>query len=159
MRKGIEGAGPGTLQIKRVGHHDLPAPAYATGGAAALDLRGCIDGPITLYPGDCPLIPTGFAVALPLGTALMLLPRSGLGHKHSIVLGNGTGLIDEDYRGEVMVSLWHRGGEYNRAYTVAPGDRIAQAVLVPIMRPSVVEVDELGETSRGAGGFGHTGKG
>ena len=142
-----------------MGHHDLPLPAYATDGAAALDLRACLDAPITLFPDDCVLMPTGWAVALPPGTALMLLPRSGLGHGHSIVLGNGTGLIDEDYRGEVMVSLWHRGGEYDRAFTIYPGDRIAQAVLVPIMRPSVVEVDELGETFRGAGGFGSTGKG
>ena len=150
-----EGAG----RIKREGRHDLPPPTYATDGAAALDLRASLDEPITLYPGDCELIPTGWAAALPPGTALMLLPRSGLGHKHGIVLGNGIGLIDEDYRGQIMVSLWHRGGEYDRPFAVAHGDRIAQAVLVPILRPSVVEVDELGDTDRGAGGFGSTGKG
>ena len=159
MRKNTGGTGPGTLRIKRVGHHDLPAPAYATGGAAALDLRASLDEPITLYPGDCELIPTGWAAALPPSTALMLLPRSGLGHKHGVVLGNGIGLIDEDYRGQIMVSLWHRGGKYSEAFTITPGDRIAQAVLVPIMRPSVVEVAELDDTDRGAGGFGHTGKG
>ena len=150
-----EGAG----RIKREGHHDLPPPDYASDGAAAMDLRACIDKPITLYPGDCELIPTGWAAALPPGTALMLLPRSGLGHNHGIVLGNSIGLIDEDYRGEVMVSLWHRGEKYSEAFAIAPGDRIAQAVLVPIMRPSVVEVAELDDTDRGAGGFGHTGKG
>ena len=159
----------GALRVERMDDHDLPAPAYETDGAAALDLRACIDGPMVLDPGDCELIPTGFAFGLPPGTALMLLPRSGLGHKHGIVLGNGVGLIDEDYRGEVMVSVWNRGNEVywhveaeraepsHAATIINPGDRIAQAVLVPILRPEIVEVDELDETARGAGGFGSTG--
>ena len=159
----------GALRVKRVGEHDLPLPAYETDGAAALDLRACIDGQMVLEPGDCKLIPTGFAVALPPGTALMLLPRSGLGHKHGIVLGNLVGLIDQDYRGQLMVSVWHRGAEVywhheadraepaHDAIIIHPGDRIAQALLVPILRPEIVEVDELDETARGAGGFGSTG--
>ena len=155
--------GPVRVQLRVLDERlrgEFGLPGYATPGSAGVDLRACLDAPLTLAPGETTLIPTGLAIHLAdPGLAAMLLPRSGLGHKDGIVLGNGTGLIDEDYRGEIMVSLWHRGGEYDRAFTIAPGDRIAQAVLVPIMRPSVVEVDELGETYRGAGGFGHTGKG
>ena len=131
-------------------------PAYATGGSAGLDLRACIDAPITLEPGDASLIPTGLAihVADP-GLAAMILPRSGLGHKHGIVLGNLVGLIDSDYQGPLMVSCWNRGRE---AFVVNPMERIAQLIVVPVVQVELNVVASFEESARGAGGFGSTGK-
>jgi dUTP pyrophosphatase len=130
-------------------------PAYATPGSAGLDLRAAVDTPLLLAPGACVLIPTGIAihVANP-GLAALILPRSGLGHKHGIVLGNGTGLIDSDYQGPLMVSAWNRG---EVAYTVQPLERIAQLVIVPVVQASFEVVDSFGASTRGAGGFGSTG--
>ena len=131
-------------------------PAYATGGSAGLDLRACIDAPITLQPGDASLIPTGLAIHLDdPGLAAMLLPRSGLGHKHGIVLGNLVGLIDSDYQGPLMVSCWNRGRE---AFVVNPMERIAQLVVVPVVQVALNVVASFEESARGAGGFGSTGK-
>ncbi|MGK2941167.1 MAG: dUTP diphosphatase [Immundisolibacter sp.] len=136
---------------------DFPLPQYATDGAAGLDLRACIDAPVTLAPGASVLIPTGFALHLAdASLAAVLLPRSGLGHKHGIVLGNLVGLIDSDYQGEVQVSCWNRGAE---VFTVEPGERIAQMVLVPVVQADFKVVDAFTPTARGAGGFGHTGRG
>jgi len=136
---------------------DFPLPQYATDGAAGLDLRACLDAPLTLAPGAVALIGTGFAlhIADP-GLAAVLLPRSGLGHKHGIVLGNLVGLIDSDYQGEVKVSCWNRGAA---PFTVEPGERIAQLVLVPVVQARFEVVEEFGASERGAGGFGSTGKG
>ena len=131
-------------------------PAYATGGSAGLDLRACLDAPLVLVPGDTQLIPTGLAIHLAdPGLAAVIIPRSGLGHKHGIVLGNLVGLIDSDYQGQVFVSCWNRGRE---AFVVNPLERIAQLVVVPVVQvePNVVESFE--ESARGAGGFGSTGK-
>ena len=130
-------------------------PAYATAGSAGLDLRACIQTPMSLQPGQCELIPTGIAahIANP-GYAGMILPRSGLGHKHGIVLGNGTGLIDADYQGPLMISVWNRGGT---EFIIAPGDRIAQLMLLPVVRATLQVVDTFEESARGEGGFGHTG--
>ena len=136
---------------------DFPLPQYATGGAAGLDLRACLDAPLTLAPGAVALIGTGFAIHIAdPGLAAVLLPRSGLGHKHGIVLGNLVGLIDSDYQGEVKVSCWNRG---TAPFTVEPGERIAQLVLVPVVQARFEVVDEFTPTARGAGGFGHTGRG
>jgi len=130
-------------------------PAYATAGSAGLDVRACIDAPMNIAPGSTHLIPTGMALHLAdPGSAAVLLPRSGLGHRHGIVLGNGTGLIDADYQGPLMISLWNRGPD---AFTIAPGDRIAQLVLLPVLRAEPVVVDAFEDSARGAGGFGHTG--
>jgi dUTP pyrophosphatase len=133
------------------------APKYATIGAAGVDLRACIDKTLYLHPGHNLLIPAGFAMALPEGFAALLLPRSGLGHKDGIVLGNLVGLIDHDYRGGVGVSLWNRrsGGA---PFAIQPGERICQMIVVPVLRPGYVVVDELPSTVRGAGGFGSTGR-
>lgn len=131
-------------------------PHYATAGAAGLDLRACVEGPLKLHPGDTQLIPTGMAIHLAdAGLAAMILPRSGLGHKHGIVLGNLVGLIDSDYQGEIFVSTWNRGRE---TFTINPMDRLAQMVVVPVLRVAFNIVDEFDESSRGAGGFGSTGK-
>ena len=131
-------------------------PAYATPGSAGLDLRACIDHPITLEPGDSSLIPTGLAIHLDdPGLAAVIIPRSGLGHKHGIVLGNLVGLIDSDYQGQVLVSCWNRGRE---AFEVKPLERIAQLVVVPVVQVALNVVDAFGESARGAGGFGSTGK-
>lgn len=136
---------------------ELPLPQYATDGAAGLDLRACLDAPLTLAPGDTALIGTGFAIHIAdAGLAAVLLPRSGLGHRHGIVLGNLVGLIDSDYQGEVKVSCWNRGAA---PFTVEPGERIAQLVLVPVVQARFEVVDEFTPTARGAGGFGHTGRG
>ena len=136
---------------------ELPLPQYATDGAAGLDLRACLDAPLTLAPGDTALIGTGFAIHIAdAGLAAVLLPRSGLGHRHGIVLGNLVGLIDSDYQGEVKVSCWNRGAA---PFTVEPGERIAQLVLVPVVRARFEVVEEFTPTARGAGGFGHTGRG
>lgn len=131
-------------------------PAYATAGSAGLDLRACLDAPLVLEPGQTQLIPTGLAihVADP-GLAAIILPRSGLGHKHGIVLGNLVGLIDSDYQGQLMVSCWNRG---QATFTIQPMERIAQLVIVPVVQAKFNVVDEFGASDRGAGGFGSTGK-
>ena len=131
-------------------------PQYATPGSAGLDLRACIDSARTLLPGETQLIPTGIAIHLAdPGLATMILPRSGLGHKHGIVLGNLVGLIDSDYQGEIMVSTWNRGKE---RFTINPLDRLAQLVVVPVVQVAFNIVDKFGESERGAGGFGSTGR-
>jgi dUTP pyrophosphatase len=132
-------------------------PAYATPGSAGLDLRACLDQPLVLQPGDTTLIPTGLSLHIgDPGLAAMILPRSGLGHKHGIVLGNLVGLIDSDYQGPLMVSCWNRGRE---AFTVQPMERIAQLVIVPVVQASFRVVDSFDASARGAGGFGSTGRG
>jgi dUTP pyrophosphatase len=134
-----------------------PLPAYATGGSAGLDLRALLDAPQTLAPGDTFLIPTGLAIHLEdPGLAAVILPRSGLGHKHGIVLGNLVGLIDSDYQGQLQVSCWNRG---SAAYTIQPGERIAQLVVVPVVQVELRVVEDFTESSRGAGGFGSSGRG
>ena len=131
-------------------------PQYATGGAAGLDLRACIHSPITLAPGAAELVPSGIAIHLAdPGLAAVVLPRSGLGHKHGIVLGNLVGLIDSDYQGQVMVSVWNRSGA---TFTINPMDRIAQLVVVPVVQVKLNVVEDFSTTERGAGGFGSTGK-
>jgi len=131
-------------------------PDYATDGSAGMDLRACLDGPLRLAPGASELIPTGLAIHIgDPGLAAVLLPRSGLGHKHGIVLGNLVGLIDSDYQGQLYVSCWNRGRD---SFTVQPGDRIAQMVFVPVVKAGFELVDDFAESLRGAGGFGHTGR-
>jgi dUTP pyrophosphatase len=131
-------------------------PAYATPGSAGLDLRACIDAPLRLMPGDSALIPTGLAIHIgDPSLAAMLLPRSGLGHKHGIVLGNLVGLIDSDYQGPLMVSCWNRGRD---AFTIEPLERIAQMVIVPVVQAAFRRVDDFEASARGEGGFGSTGK-
>lgn len=131
-------------------------PAYATPGAAGLDLRACIDAPLLLEPGTTHLIKTGLAIHIAdAGYAAMVLPRSGLGHKHGIVLGNLVGLIDSDYQGELMISTWNRGGE---PFTINPLDRLAQLVIVPVIRANFNVVEEFATSDRGQGGFGSTGR-
>jgi dUTP pyrophosphatase len=148
------------IQLKvldgRVGK-DLPLPAYATDGSAGLDLRAVLDAPVTLAPGQTTLLKTGLAIYIAdPHLAAVILPRSGLGHKHGIVLGNLVGLIDSDYQGELMVSCWNRG---QTEFTINPGERIAQLVFVPVVRAEFELVSEFHASSRGAGGFGHTGRG
>ena len=139
----------------RVGR-DYPLPAYATAGSAGLDLRACIDAPLTLAPGKAELIPTGLAIHLDdPGLAAVILPRSGLGHKHGVVLGNLVGLIDSDYQGQLMVSCWNRAGA---AFIVQPGERIAQLVVVPVVQVEIEVVSEFAASARGGGGFGHSGQ-
>lgn len=131
-------------------------PHYATPGSAGLDLRACLDAPVVLEPGQAALIPTGIAIHIgDPGLAAMLLPRSGLGHKHGIVLGNLVGLIDSDYQGPLMVSCWNRG---STAFTVQPLERIAQMIIVPVVQATFRRVDEFDASHRGEGGFGSTGK-
>ena len=131
-------------------------PAYATDGSAGLDLRACLDAPLVVEPGAAELVPTGLAIHIgDPGLAAMILPRSGLGHRHGIVLGNLVGLIDSDYQGPLMVSCWNRG---RTAYTVQPLERIAQLVIVPVVQAQFRVVDEFDETSRGVRGFGSTGR-
>jgi len=147
------------LQVRildpRVGR-DMELPRRATSGSAGLDLRACIDDPITLRPGDSSLVPTGIAIHLAdPGLAAVLIPRSGLGHKHGIVLGNLVGLIDSDYQGQVFVSCWNRGKE---PFVVNPMERIAQMVVVPVVQVELNVVASFEESDRGAGGFGSTGK-
>lgn len=130
-------------------------PAYATSGSAGLDLRACLDAPLLLEPGQSALIPTGLAIHIAdPGLAAMLLPRSGLGHKHGIVLGNLVGLIDSDYQGEIFVSTWNRG---QQAFTLNPLDRLAQLVVVPVVQVAFNVVDDFEQSHRGEGGFGSTG--
>ena len=132
-------------------------PAYATPGSAGLDLRACTEGPLVIEPGQAALIPTGIALHIgEPGLAAMILPRSGLGHKHGIVLGNLVGLIDSDYQGPLMVSCWNRG---QAAFTVQPMDRIAQLVIVPVVQARFRQVQEFNASDRGEGGFGSTGRG
>lgn len=147
------------LQVKilndRIGR-DIPLPAYATEGSAGLDLRACLDQALTLEPGQTELIPTGLAIHIAdPGLCAMILPRSGLGHKHGIVLGNLVGLIDSDYQGQLFVSCWNRG---QTTFTIEPGERIAQMVLVPVMQAEFEIVDEFSDSERGAGGFGSSGR-
>jgi dUTP pyrophosphatase len=131
-------------------------PAYATTGSAGLDLRACLDEPLTLQPGETALVPTGLAIHVgDPGYAAMILPRSGLGHRHGIVLGNLVGLIDSDYQGQLMISTWNRGQD---AFTLNPMERLAQLVIVPVVRAHFNIVDDFEASARGAGGFGSTGK-
>ena len=135
---------------------EFPLPDYATTGSAGVDLRACLDAPLVLEPGATELIPTGMAIHIgDPGLAAVLLPRSGLGHKHGIVLGNLVGLIDSDYQGQVYVSCWNRGSE---AFTVRPGERIAQMVLVPVVQARFEVVEDFEASKRGEGGFGHSGR-
>lgn len=135
---------------------EFPLPQYATEGSAGVDLRAMIDAPIDMQPGDTQLIPSGIAIYLAdAGYAAVVLPRSGLGHKHGIVLGNLVGLIDSDYQGQLFVSVWNRG---QTAFTINPGERIAQLVVVPVAQVQFEVVDEFVATQRGAGGFGSSGR-
>ncbi len=134
---------------------DFPMPDYATAGSAGMDLRAMLDAQITLAPGETSLIPTGIAIHIgDPELCAVILPRSGLGHKHGFVLGNLVGLIDADYQGSLMVSGWNRGGA---AFTIAPGDRIAQLVFLPVARVALRVVPVFADSARGSGGFGHTG--
>lgn len=133
----------------------IPLPAYATSGSAGLDLRAALEQPLVLQPGQSELIPTGFAIHLKdRGYCAVILPRSGLGHRHGIVLGNLVGLIDSDYQGPLMVSCWNRSGQ---AFTIVPGDRIAQLVFLPVAHAAFRRVDDFQPTGRGDGGFGSSG--
>jgi dUTP pyrophosphatase len=135
---------------------EFPLPAYATGGSAGLDLRACVDFPLVLAPGKVELIPTGIAIHLAdPALAAVILPRSGLGHKHGVVLGNLVGLIDSDYQGQLMVSCWNRAAE---PFTIRPGERIAQLVVVPVVQVELEVVADFAASARGAGGFGHSGR-
>ena len=134
---------------------EWPLPAYATEASAGMDLRAALDAPLELAPGDAVLVPSGLGIHIAdPALCAVILPRSGLGHRHGIVMGNGTGLIDADYQGPLMVSVWNRGRE---AFTMQPGDRIAQLVLLPVVRATLQVVDEFEASTRGTGGFGHTG--
>jgi dUTP pyrophosphatase len=135
---------------------EFPLPTYATGGSAGLDLRACVPQPLVLAPGQCELLPTGMAIHIEdPGLAAMILPRSGLGHKHGIVLGNLVGLIDSDYQGPLMVSCWNRSAA---PFTIQPGERIAQLVVVPVLQMDLQVVSDFAASDRGAGGFGHSGR-
>ncbi len=154
-----QGHRPQRVQLKildqRLGK-ELPLPGYATTGSAGMDLRACLDDALEICPGETKLIPTGLAIHIEdESLAAVLLPRSGLGHKHGIVLGNLVGLIDSDYQGQVFVSCWNRG---DQVFTINVGERIAQMVFVPVMQVAFDIVEEFGDSSRGDGGFGHTGR-
>ncbi|QDY43478.1 dUTP diphosphatase [Candidatus Pantoea soli] len=139
----------------RVGR-EFPLPAYATSGSAGLDLRACLDSALEITPGMTTLVPTGLAIHIAdPSLAAVILPRSGLGHKHGIVLGNLVGLIDSDYQGQLMVSVWNRGQE---SFTLQPGDRLAQLVFVPVVQAEFNLVEDFDASDRGAGGFGHSGR-
>ena len=134
---------------------EWPLPAYATAASAGMDLRAALEAPLTLASGDTALVPSGISIHLAdPHLCAVILPRSGLGHRHGIVLGNGTGLIDADYQGPLLISVWNRSAE---AFTIQPGDRIAQLVVLPITRVSLQVVDTFADSARGEGGFGHTG--
>lgn len=136
--------------------HEFPLPSYATAGSAGLDLRACLQLPLALRPGDTELIPSGLAIHMDdAGYAAVILPRSGLGHRHGVVLGNLVGLIDSDYQGQIMVSCWNRGVE---TFTIEPGERLAQMVFVPVVRPEFEIVEAFETSTRGEGGFGHSGR-
>lgn len=148
-----------TIELKildpRLGR-DIPLPDYATAGSAGLDLRACLPEPLTVQPGATHLIPTGLAIHISdPALAAVVLPRSGLGHRHGIVLGNLVGLIDSDYQGELLVSCWNRGQD---PFTIAVGERIAQMIIVPVVRAKFAVVSEFTPSTRGAGGFGHSGR-
>ncbi len=148
-----------TIEVKimdaRIGT-EFPLPEYATPGSAGMDLRACLDQTLTLDPGETVLIPTGLAIHIAdPALAAVILPRSGLGHKHGIVLGNLVGLIDSDYQGQLMVSCWNRG---QQSFAIEPGDRIAQLVVVPVVQAAFEIVDEFENSERGEGGFGHSGR-
>ena len=135
---------------------EFPLPAYATTGSAGMDLRACLDAALVLNPGDTTLIPTGLAIHIgDPSLAAVILPRSGLGHKHGIVLGNLVGLSDSDYQGQLLISCWNRG---NDSFTITPGERIAQLVFVPVVQVALQQVDDFDQSQRGEGGFGHSGK-
>jgi dUTP pyrophosphatase len=135
---------------------EFPLPSHATAGSAGVDLRACLPAPVEIAPGQTELIPSGLAIHLgDPGLAAVILPRSGLGHKHGIVLGNLVGLIDSDYQGELLISCWNRG---QTAFTIAPGERIAQLVIVPVVQAEFEVVEEFEQSQRGSGGFGHTGR-
>ena len=139
----------------RIGE-SIPLPHYATEGSAGLDMRACIDEPLAVEPGDTVLVPSGIAIHIgDSGLAAVLLPRSGLGHKHGLVLGNLTGLIDSDYQGQVFISIWNRG---QKRYDIEPGERIAQMVFVPVEQVNFDVVETFDDSSRGEGGFGHSGQ-
>jgi dUTP pyrophosphatase len=139
----------------RIGE-SIPLPHYATDGSAGLDMRACIDDALTVAPGETVLVPSGLAIHIgDAGLAAVLLPRSGLGHKHGLVLGNLTGLIDSDYQGQVFVSIWNRSG---KTYEIEPGERIAQMVFVPVEQVAFDVVEEFADSVRGEGGFGHSGQ-
>jgi dUTP pyrophosphatase len=134
---------------------EWPLPAYATAASAGMDLRAAVEAPLVLDPGDTALVPSGISIHLAdPHLCAVVLPRSGLGHRHGIVLGNGTGLIDADYQGPLLISVWNRGQE---TFTIQPGDRIAQLVVLPVTRVSLQVVDTFADSARGEGGFGHTG--
>lgn len=134
---------------------DFPLPQYATGGSAGLDLRACCEGPLTLAPGQTEMVSSGLAIHLDdPGLAAVILPRSGLGARHGVVLGNLVGLIDSDYQGPVTMALWNRG---ERAFTIEPGDRVAQLVVIPVLQVELVQTADFSPTARGDGGYGHTG--
>ncbi len=147
------------IQIKAIDPRlgtEFPLPNYATDGSAGMDLRACLDGAINIAPGETKLIPTGFAMHMEdSGMAAVILPRSGLGHKHGIVLGNLVGLIDSDYQGQVFVSCWNRSGS---DFKIEPGARIAQLVFIPVVQAAWELVEDFETSERGAGGFGHTGR-
>lgn len=133
----------------------FPLPAYATTGSAGMDLRACLDDAIVLNPGDTTLIPTGLAIHIgDPNLAAVILPRSGLGHKHGIVLGNLVGLIDSDYQGQLLISCWNRGKD---SFTIQPGERVAQLVFVPVVQVALQQVEDFDQSHRGEGGFGHSG--
>jgi dUTP pyrophosphatase len=139
----------------RIGR-DIPLPKRATQGSAGLDLRACLEVPLDLAPGETKLIPTGLAIHIAdPQLAAVIIPRSGLGHKHGIVLGNLVGLIDSDYQGELMISCWNRGAQ---AFRIEPGERVAQLVVVPVVQVEFDVVESFAESERGSGGFGHTGR-
>lgn len=141
---------------QRIGK-DIPLPSYATTGSAGMDLRACLDEPLEVAPGETHLIPTGISIHIEdESLAAVILPRSGLGHKHGIVLGNLVGLIDSDYQGQLFISCWNRGQE---SFTIDSGDRIAQLVIVPVVQVEFDIVEEFAESDRAEGGFGHTGRG
>jgi dUTP pyrophosphatase len=155
----VSGSQPRPLKVRildaRIGTA-FPLPAYATSGSAGLDLRACLDESVALEPGRAQLIPTGLAIHLEdPGLAAVILPRSGLGHKHGIVLGNLVGLIDSDYQGQLLVSCWNRG---QQPFTIQPGERIAQLVVVPFVQVALEVVQDFTDSARGAGGFGHSGR-
>ncbi len=158
--KGLTGESLRAIELKildsRLGN-SIPLPNYTTDGSAGLDMRACIDEPLTVNPGDTELIPTGIAIHIgDSGLAAVLLPRSGLGHKHGLVLGNLIGLIDSDYQGQVFISCWNRG---RHSYQIKPGERIAQMVFMPVEQVRFVVVEEFQNSERGDAGFGHSGTG